>query len=95
MGRVGIEPTTLGLRVRPDELKRATPSGKPLLRGAFHFATNCYKLHASETNRYAHRYAQLLAGSPGFEGLSGKAAPLSYAALTRLGSAQVMWGQVR
>ena len=31
----------------------------------------------------------------GFEGLSGKAAPLSYAALTRLGSAQVMWGQVR
>jgi hypothetical protein len=69
MGRVGIEPTTLGLRVRPDELKRATPSGKPLLGGAFHFATNCYKLHASETNRYAHRYAQLLAGSPGFGGL--------------------------
>jgi hypothetical protein len=63
MGRVGIEPTTLGLRVRPDELKRATRSGKPLLRAAFHFARNCYRLHATETSRYAHRYAQLLAGS--------------------------------
>jgi hypothetical protein len=34
-------------------------------------------------------YAQLLAGSPGFGGLSESAAPLSYARLRWLGSAQV------
>src|SRR6266498_550548 len=40
MGREGFEPSTLGLRVRPDKLQRTTRHRNPLERGGSRTATN-------------------------------------------------------
>jgi hypothetical protein len=58
MGRAGIEPATLGLRVRSDEPKRTTRERKCLQRCTFSLATNCHELHRVEGKPVRARYAQ-------------------------------------
>jgi hypothetical protein len=54
MGRAGIEPATLGLKVRPDSLQADARNGTCLHERAFQTATNC-----TEIRRYAARpYSQ-------------------------------------
>src|SRR5262249_45621177 len=59
MGRAGIEPATLGLKVRLDELQRAARNGNVLQRGRTRAATSCSKMQPTETSLYAHPYAHL------------------------------------
>ena len=59
MGRAGIEPATLGLKVHPRKLLRTAPDGICLQVSAFSTATNCSELHPTETGRYAHRTLRL------------------------------------
>ena len=58
MGRVGFEPTTLGLKVQANELKRGSTDGNALQIDDFWFATECTKWRCPETSLYAHPYAQ-------------------------------------
>jgi hypothetical protein len=59
MGRAGIEPATLGLKVRLDQLQRAAGDGNVLQMTRFVAATNCSQMHPAETSLYAHLYAHL------------------------------------
>src|SRR2546425_10908985 len=59
MGRAGIEPATLGLKVRPELLQRAAGDGNVLQMMRFVAATNCSEMHPAETSLYAHLYAHL------------------------------------
>ena len=58
MGRAGIEPATLGLRVRPNEQQRAAASRKILQMAVFWLYANCSKLQRTEPKPYAQRYAR-------------------------------------
>jgi hypothetical protein len=58
MGRAGIEPATLGLKVRLDELQRTASDGKVLQRAGIAFAMSCSKMQVAETSLYAQPYAQ-------------------------------------
>ena len=60
MGRAGIEPATLGLKVRLDELQRAARDGNVLHLARSDSATNCNKLQVAETSLYAHPYAHFV-----------------------------------
>ena len=57
MGRVGIEPTTLGLRVRPSVLQRTAGGGISLQTAAPGHAASRDEQQATEPNTYAHSYA--------------------------------------
>jgi hypothetical protein len=59
MGRAGIEPATLGLKVRLNKLQRTATDGNVLQRVGIVSATNCSKLQVAETSLYAHPYAHL------------------------------------
>src|SRR5262245_41274951 len=59
VGRAGIEPATLGSKVRLDELQLAARSGNVLQRARTAVATNCSKMQLTETSLYAHPYARL------------------------------------
>ena len=55
MGRAGLEPATLGLRVPSPQLKRVTANAKCLQLGHFSAATSCKELPATEALPYARR----------------------------------------
>src|SRR4051794_31636460 len=50
MGRVGIEPTTLGLKVRRERPRRTVANGNVLQRRRFAAAVTCDELWAAETS---------------------------------------------
>jgi hypothetical protein len=58
MGRAGIEPTTLGLRVRPNELQRPARNGIFLQSRFPRCPANGNELQPTEPIPYAHSYAQ-------------------------------------
>jgi hypothetical protein len=60
LGREGFGPSTLGLRVRPNELQRGTTNGNSLQVAHFQAATSCDQMRPGETSPYAHSYARLL-----------------------------------
>jgi hypothetical protein len=60
MGRAGIEPATLGLKVRNRELRRTAGNGNVLQLVRIGAATNCSEMQDLETNLYAHSYARIL-----------------------------------
>ena len=60
MGRAGIEPATLGLRVRPNELQRAACNGISLQRRLSGYPANGNELQPTEPIPYAHSYAPAL-----------------------------------
>ena len=62
MGRAGIEPATLGLKVRTNEPKRAPSSCEMLQRVRFAAAPDCSEMHVIETSLYAHPYARFSSG---------------------------------
>jgi hypothetical protein len=55
VGRAGIEPATLGLKVRPGRLRRLAARGNCLQRGCSHLATSHYEVWPVEASSYAHR----------------------------------------
>jgi hypothetical protein len=61
MGRAGIEPATLGLKVRAKSLGRAARNRNRLQRARITPATSCTRLKAAETSPYSHRYSRTLA----------------------------------
>jgi hypothetical protein len=61
MGRVGIEPTTLGLRVRPNELPRTAGNGIYLQTRTSQRRANGDELQPTEPIPYAHSYARCAA----------------------------------
>jgi site-specific DNA recombinase len=58
VGRAGIEPATLGLKVHENEPRRVAPNGKILQIVLILGAANCTKERRLETTLYAHPYAQ-------------------------------------
>jgi len=52
MGREGFEPSTLGLRVRLNDLQCRAANRNCLQIGRFQAATNCKELHRAETSPY-------------------------------------------
>ena len=60
MGRAGIEPATLGLKVRLNKLQRTAAAGNVLQVARIVVATNCSEMQLTETSLYAHLYAHLL-----------------------------------
>jgi hypothetical protein len=54
MGRAGIEPATLGLKVGPNERKRAARGGTMLQLGHFLVAVSSSEMRPIETSVYAH-----------------------------------------
>ena len=65
MGRVGIEPTTLGLRVRPDELQRTAGNGIALQTDASRRPADGDELQPTEPFPYAHPYAHAVFSETG------------------------------
>jgi hypothetical protein len=63
MGRAGIEPATLGLKVRLDKLRRSAANGNVLKIARFMVATNCSEMQRAETSLYAHCTPTALARS--------------------------------
>ena len=61
MGPEGIEPATLGLRVRINKLKRAASKRKLLYLPPFCLATSCSEMQPTETSLDANPYAPLSA----------------------------------
>jgi hypothetical protein len=53
MGRAGIEPATLGLKVPLDELQRTATNGNALQTARIIVATNCSETQRAETSLYA------------------------------------------
>ena len=60
MGRAGIEPATLGLKVRPNELRQAAINRDVLHFARIRAATNCSKTRDVETSVYARSYARFV-----------------------------------
>jgi hypothetical protein len=60
MGRAGIEPATLGSKVRLNELQPRASDGNVLQRGGIAFATSCSQMQVTERSLYAHPYAQVV-----------------------------------
>lgn len=58
MGRAGIEPATLGLKVRLYELQRTARDRNMLHEAGFDYATSCNEMQVMETSLYAHSYAR-------------------------------------
>jgi hypothetical protein len=58
MGRAGIEPATLGLRVLPGRLQRPALNGKSLQSGKATTASSCDELRPPETSRYSRPYSR-------------------------------------
>ena len=59
MGRTGIEPATLGLKVRLNKLQRTEGNGNVLHVVGFDYAASGSKMQVTETNLFAHPYAHL------------------------------------
>jgi hypothetical protein len=57
MGRAGIEPATLGLKVRKGEPRRTAANRNILHPVRIATATNCSEMQGVETTVYAHSYA--------------------------------------
>jgi hypothetical protein len=53
MGRAGIEPATLGLKVRPERRRRSVANGNLLQRPRFDDVTSCDELPVVETDAYS------------------------------------------
>jgi hypothetical protein len=58
MGRVGLEPTTLGLKVRPEWMQVAVGNRKYLQRASIRAARICSGLRSAETNSYSQSYSR-------------------------------------
>jgi len=58
MGRVGIELTTFGLKVRANEPRRSEANGNVLHRAQIETETSCSEMQGVETNLYARSYAR-------------------------------------
>jgi hypothetical protein len=54
VGRAGIEPATLGLKVRPSKLRRLALRGKCLQSAHSSLATRHHKVRPLEASSYAH-----------------------------------------
>src|SRR5262249_26426341 len=72
MGRAGIEPATLGLKVRKHEPRRTATNGNVLQFVRIGTATNCTRMRSVETNVYARSGVKCDASSPGFLGVTGR-----------------------
>jgi len=59
MGREGFERSTLGLRVRPERLRKATRSRNLLQRAGGDAAANPSEVRHAETSPYSHAYSQV------------------------------------
>src|SRR6476659_437200 len=59
MGRAGLEPATLGLKVLPNKLRRAAANWKCLQTVRLDAATSCNESQPVETSLYAHPYTHL------------------------------------
>jgi hypothetical protein len=59
MGRAGLEPATLGLKVQPNQLRDIAENLKTLQGARITVATSCNKLRVGEASLYAHSYAHL------------------------------------
>ena len=57
MGRAGLEPATLGLKVRPGWMQRVVDKRKVLQKAGFRAASNCERVRPTETTRYSNRYS--------------------------------------
>ena len=55
MGRAGLEPATLGLKVQPHRPLQTAAGGIFFQLSGFVTAEDCDVLHLAETRRYAHR----------------------------------------
>jgi hypothetical protein len=60
MGRAGIEPATLGLKVLRRPLQMHATNGNSLQSRRIRTAGNCKELQAAETTRYSNRYSAQL-----------------------------------
>ena len=60
MGRAGLEPATLGLKVRREPLQPGAPSRKVLQQSQAGAATNCSEMRVAETSPYSQPYSQPL-----------------------------------
>jgi hypothetical protein len=58
MSRDGLEPSTLGLKVRPNKLQGVATSRNVVQIARIAAATNRTKTHRAETNLYADPYTQ-------------------------------------
>jgi hypothetical protein len=58
MGRTGIEPVTLGLKVRSERLELVATDGNLLQEPRFAQATRCNERCVSETSPYSHPYSR-------------------------------------
>jgi hypothetical protein len=59
MGRAGIEPATLGLKVRRERLRHAAANRNVLQRTRFTAVARCSELIVAETNSYLHSYSRV------------------------------------
>ena|SRR6266496_3240221 len=59
MGREGFEPSTLGLRVRPEQLRKATRSRNLLQRARSDTAANRCEMRHAENSPYSHSYSHV------------------------------------
>jgi len=80
MGRAGLEPATLGLKVRRETLQQRRTRRKWLQRALAHAAMNCNEMRFAETIPYSHPYSRRRLADNG-----PTAAPRRYG--TRLGRA--------
>jgi hypothetical protein len=77
MGRAGLEPATLGLKVRRKRLRPAAGSGNVLQNRRCVMAASCWKLHTMETYSYSHSYSRAPVSKRLKEPLSQPAAPVA------------------
>src|SRR3954454_9100296 len=58
MGRAGIEPATLGLKVRAELLRRGATDGKVLQVARSATAPSCNELRLADASPYSNRYSE-------------------------------------
>src|SRR2546427_9471982 len=59
VGREGFEPSTLGLRAQPEQLRKATRSRNLLQRARSDTAANRCEMRRAETSPYSHSYSHV------------------------------------
>ena len=60
MGRAGIEPATLGLKVRAELMRRGAADGNVLQPARVASAPNCNELRVAEASPYSNPYSAML-----------------------------------
>src|SRR4051812_44943308 len=58
MGRAGIEPATLGLKVRAELMRRGAADGKVLQLGRLAITPSCNELRLAEASPYSNPYSR-------------------------------------